>query len=39
MALGDTIKLFVGVILPGLLISALIEAFITPQVVLAVMGR
>jgi uncharacterized membrane protein SpoIIM required for sporulation/ABC-type transport system involved in multi-copper enzyme maturation permease subunit len=39
MALGDTIKLFIGVILPGLLISALIEAFITPQVVLAVMGR
>jgi len=39
MALGDTIKLFVGVVLPGLLVAAFIEAFITPQVVLAVIGR
>ncbi len=38
MALGDTLKLFLGVILPGLLLAALIESFVTPAVVLAVLG-
>ncbi|MCB9457706.1 MAG: stage II sporulation protein M [Anaerolineaceae bacterium] len=37
-AFGDTVKLAVGVILPGLVLAALIEAYITPRVVLAVLG-
>ncbi len=37
-ALGDTIKIGLGLILPGLLIASFIEAFITPGLVLAVMG-
>ena len=36
-ALGDTVKLFVGLVIPGLFIAALIEAFITPLVVLSVL--
>jgi uncharacterized membrane protein SpoIIM required for sporulation len=36
-ALGDTVKLFVGLVVPGLMIAALIEAFITPLVVLSVL--
>lgn len=38
IALGDTLKLFLGIILPGLLIAALIEAFITFRVVALVIG-
>lgn len=38
VALGDTFKLILGVIIPGLLLAAFIEAFITPRVVLAVLG-
>jgi uncharacterized membrane protein SpoIIM required for sporulation/ABC-type transport system involved in multi-copper enzyme maturation permease subunit len=38
LALGDTLKLSLGVVLPGLMIAALIEAFVTPSVVLAVLG-
>jgi uncharacterized membrane protein SpoIIM required for sporulation/ABC-type transport system involved in multi-copper enzyme maturation permease subunit len=37
-ALGDTVKIGVGLVLPGLIIAAAIEAFITPGVVIAVMG-
>ena len=37
-AFGDTVKLAVGVIFPGLVLAALIEAYITPRVVLAVLG-
>lgn len=37
-ALGDTIKIGVGVIAPGLVIAAVLESFVTPQVVLAVLG-
>jgi uncharacterized membrane protein SpoIIM required for sporulation/ABC-type transport system involved in multi-copper enzyme maturation permease subunit len=33
VALGDTIKLWLGLILPGLLLAALIEAYVTPLVV------
>jgi uncharacterized membrane protein SpoIIM required for sporulation len=33
MALGDTIKLWLGVILPGLLLAAILEAYVTPYVV------
>jgi stage II sporulation protein M len=38
MALADTIKLAVGIIVPGLIVAAFIEAFITPHVVLALLG-
>lgn len=38
-AFGDTVKLWFGVILPGLLLAALIEAYLTPAVVTAVLGR
>lgn len=38
VALGDTIKLWIGLILPGLLLAALIEAYVTPVVVAAVIG-
>jgi uncharacterized membrane protein SpoIIM required for sporulation len=37
-ALGDTVRLTLGVILPGLLLAAAIEAVITPRVVVAVLG-
>jgi uncharacterized membrane protein SpoIIM required for sporulation/ABC-type transport system involved in multi-copper enzyme maturation permease subunit len=37
MALGDTIKLWFGVIVPGLLLAAVIESYITPLIVRAVL--
>lgn len=37
-ALSDTIKIGLGVLLPGLVLAALIESFITPQIVLRVLG-
>ena len=37
-ALGDLIKIMLGVILPGLLVAAVIEAYITPLVISAVLG-
>jgi stage II sporulation protein M len=37
-ALGDTIKIGFGLVVPGLILAALLEAFVTPIVVLAVMG-
>ena len=36
--LGGTLKLAFGVIIPGLIIAAFIEAFITPYVTLAALG-
>jgi uncharacterized membrane protein SpoIIM required for sporulation/ABC-type transport system involved in multi-copper enzyme maturation permease subunit len=36
--LGDTVRLWMGVILPGLLLAALIETYVTPAVVRAVFG-
>ena len=36
--LGDAIKIGAGVIVPGLLLAGILEAFVTPQVVLAVLG-
>jgi uncharacterized membrane protein SpoIIM required for sporulation/ABC-type transport system involved in multi-copper enzyme maturation permease subunit len=36
--LGDTVRLWMGLILPGLVLAALIEAYITPLVVRAVLG-
>jgi uncharacterized membrane protein SpoIIM required for sporulation/ABC-type transport system involved in multi-copper enzyme maturation permease subunit len=36
--LGDTMRLWMGVILPGLFLAAIIEAYITPIVVRAVLG-
>jgi uncharacterized membrane protein SpoIIM required for sporulation/ABC-type transport system involved in multi-copper enzyme maturation permease subunit len=38
MTLGDAVKLALGVIIPGLLLAAAIEAVITPRVVMAVLG-
>ncbi len=37
-ALGDTIKLGIGVIMPGLLLAAVIEANITPLAIRLVLG-
>lgn len=37
-ALGDVVKLWLGVVLPGLVVAALLEAFVTPAVVLALLG-
>lgn len=37
-AFGDTVKIGIGLVLPGLLVAAFIEAFITPAVVLSVIG-
>ncbi len=38
VALGDTIKIWVGVIIPGLILAALLEVLLTPQVVGAIVG-
>ncbi|MBA3874440.1 MAG: stage II sporulation protein M, partial [Anaerolineae bacterium] len=38
MTLGDTIKIALGLVIPGLLLAGFIEAFITPQVVVKVLG-
>lgn len=37
-ALGDTLKIGLGLVLPGLVIAALLEALVTPSIVIAVMG-
>ncbi|HEX2907288.1 MAG TPA: stage II sporulation protein M, partial [Phototrophicaceae bacterium] len=37
-ALGDTLRIAVGLVIPGLIIAAAIEAYITPRVVLALLG-
>ncbi len=37
-ATGDTIKLIVALVIPGLLIAGLLEAFVTPHVVLYFIG-
>jgi uncharacterized membrane protein SpoIIM required for sporulation len=36
-AFGDTVKIGVGLVLPGLIVAALLEALVTPGVVLSVM--
>jgi stage II sporulation protein M len=38
LALSDTLKIALGLIIPGLILAALIEAFITPHVVVAILG-
>ncbi len=38
MTLGDTLKIALGLVIPGLVLAAFIEAFITPQVVVRVLG-
>jgi uncharacterized membrane protein SpoIIM required for sporulation/ABC-type transport system involved in multi-copper enzyme maturation permease subunit len=38
MAFGDTLKIWIGLVLPGLIIAALLESYLTPQVVVAVLG-
>lgn len=38
VALGDVLKLAAGVVIPGLALAALLEAFLTPRVVLALLG-
>lgn len=37
-ALGDWAKVFVGVVIPMLIVSALIEVYVTPRIVLAALG-
>lgn len=36
--LGDTLKIAFGLVIPGLLLAAFIESFITPRVVVAILG-
>ncbi len=38
LALGDTLKIALGLVLPGLLLAALIESFVTPAVVVAILA-
>lgn len=38
MTLGDTLKIAFGLVIPGLVLAGFIEAFITPQVVVKVLG-
>jgi stage II sporulation protein M len=38
VALADTLKLGLALLLPGLVLAAFVEAFITPQVVLLILG-
>jgi stage II sporulation protein M len=38
LAFTDSLKLIVAVIIPGLFIAAFLEAFVTPHVVLAILG-
>lgn len=38
IALGDSLKIFIGVVIPGLFVAALIESFVTPQVVRSLLG-
>lgn len=38
MTLGDTFKIALGLVIPGLLLAAFIEAFITPSVVVRILG-
>lgn len=38
LTLADTLKIALGLVIPGLLIAAFIEAFITPQVVVRILG-
>jgi uncharacterized membrane protein SpoIIM required for sporulation len=37
-AMGDTLRIAIALVIPGLLLAAFIEAFITPRVVLAILG-
>ncbi|MBI5668722.1 MAG: stage II sporulation protein M [Chloroflexi bacterium] len=37
-ALADTIRIAIGLVIPGLILAAAIEAYITPRVVMAVLG-
>lgn len=39
IALADWFKIFLGVILPMLVLAALLEVFVTPQVVVMILGR
>lgn len=38
VALGDALKIFIGLVIPGLLLAAVIEAYVTPLVVRALLG-
>ncbi|MFN8379475.1 MAG: stage II sporulation protein M [Anaerolineae bacterium] len=38
LAFSDTVKLWLGLLLPGLLLAAMIEAYVTPVVVKALLG-
>jgi uncharacterized membrane protein SpoIIM required for sporulation len=39
LGLGELIKIFIGLVIPMLIISAIIEARITPLIVLQVLGK
>jgi uncharacterized membrane protein SpoIIM required for sporulation/ABC-type transport system involved in multi-copper enzyme maturation permease subunit len=37
-AMGDTLRIAIGLVIPGLILAAFIEAYITPRVVLAILS-
>jgi len=38
VALSDTVKLAIALVIPGLIVAAIIEAYVTPRVVIALLG-
>lgn len=38
LAMGDTLKIALGLVIPGLLLAAFLESFVTPQVVASILG-
>lgn len=38
IAFGDTVKLTIALVIPGLILAAFLEAFVTPRVVIALLG-
>ena len=38
VAFGDLVKIMLGLVMPLLMLAALLEAFVTPRVILQVLG-
>jgi uncharacterized membrane protein SpoIIM required for sporulation len=39
IAFADWLKVFIGLVAPLLIVAAILEVFVTPSVVVAVLGR